>query len=199
MKTSLQRSFMVLKITLKTLLISLLIRSCKPAPQHYPQLTRSQWEDIFDTALNFINQTLPDSISTNDLDLYHKYENENTRESVYNLYLNGQQVFNYSSDQSIIQEIVERQNIEIESSLKNLPSTAVTFAKDTIDLKTNLFFISQPLLIKENLINIVFRLKQPKTNITRNWVFVYIKENILLTPIVIYDEQNDYFWEVHDL
>ncbi|GAO27662.1 hypothetical protein JCM15548_14503 [Geofilum rubicundum JCM 15548] len=94
---------------------------------------------------------------------------------------------------------MERQNIEIESSLKNLPSTAVTFAKDTIDLKTNLFFISQPLLIKENLINIVFRLKQPKTNITRNWVFVYIKENILLTQIVIYDEQNDYFWELHDL
>ncbi|WP_062129028.1 hypothetical protein [Geofilum rubicundum] len=190
---------MRIRIVIGTLLFSFLIINCKPNSEHHPQLTKSQWEDVFDTALNFINQILPDSISTNALDLYHKYDNENSRVSVYSFYLNGKQGLNYSLDQNVIQEIVERQNIEIESSLKNLPSTAVTFAKDTIDLKTNLFFISQPLLIKENLINIVFRLKQPKTNITRNWVFVYIKENILLTPIVIYDEQNDFFWELHDL
>lgn len=161
----------------------IVIINCK---QDGKLLKKEDWDEILSYGLSFSGPEYP---------IFHEFLNQELKELVKSSYLQVAEILNYKIDSNLIKKIETRENVQVPIELESFNTRNIT--KDSTGKDFNVLFLSQPILIINEIVSVSIVRYSKKNKDERNmWAFFYVRneKSQKLSMEVYYDwEKNTYY------
>jgi len=158
--------------------------SCSFEQQNKTLLTDSEWNDI----LFLMKSSIP-----NNAVLYYQYENTQMKNLLESVYISASEILNYKVNDSIIEEILTRQNIKVRDDI--IVDFKINYIRDTTDcLEYNV--LTEPFYINTDIIYLSMRYRNLEEKNSYLKVLFFQKQGGKLKLINFYDANMDTFYSI---
>lgn len=142
-----------------------------------------QLADMLEQAL------LISKIDSDEVMLYHRYENQKNADSLVAFYHYWSNIFGYKIKDSIINNIAGRADNLIPKDLDDLSVVSIKYASDTVDFAKTYTFITEPFQIDDD--KLLFSLSNKKNGFYQRWIYFLEKKQDSYKIVSFFDFQKN--------